>query len=85
MDNVIGVMDSAHKHLTTQQIFYVEISRARESAVLYTDNRDRLRETLEQVTGARISALETQERIPSTSRSIEKFSLSRQSSIERAL
>ena len=58
MDNVIGVMDSAHKHLTPQQIFYVEISRARESAVLYTDNRDRLRDTLEQVTGAQISALE---------------------------
>ena len=85
MDNVIGVMDSAHKHLTTQQIFYVEISRARESAVLYTDNRDRLRETLEQVTGARISALETQERLPSASRSIENFQPSRQPSMERAL
>ena len=58
VDRIIGVMDSAHPHLTHQKAFYVEISRARESALLVTDNRQKLGETLSTQTGIRIAALE---------------------------
>ncbi len=58
VDNIIGVMHSAHPHLTNQKAFYVEISRARESATLITDNIQRLGETLKEQTGERIAALE---------------------------
>jgi conjugative relaxase-like TrwC/TraI family protein len=58
VDNIIGVMHSSHPHLTNQKAFYVEISRARESATLITDNIQRLGETLKEQTGERIAALE---------------------------
>ncbi|MDE0006241.1 MAG: relaxase domain-containing protein [Rhodospirillaceae bacterium] len=58
VDNVIAGMESGHPHLTTQKSFYVEISRARDRAVLVTDDAARLKEQLEQATGERISALE---------------------------
>ena len=44
--------------LSTQKSFYVEISRARHSAELVTDDVKMLRETLEAATGERVSALE---------------------------
>ena len=53
MDNVIAVLDSTHQELTTQKIFYVEISRAKDSAVLITDDQDSLAFTLEQNTGSK--------------------------------
>ena len=58
---VIAAMEANHPHLTTQQIVYVEISRARDRAELVTDDRDTLRERLEAGTGERISALEAVE------------------------
>jgi ATP-dependent exoDNAse (exonuclease V) alpha subunit len=58
VDNIIGVMHSSHPHLSHQKAFYVEISRARESATLITDDRQRLGATLTQETGERIAALE---------------------------
>ena len=58
VDNVIAAMGANHPHLTTQKIFYVEISRARDRAELVTDDAKALREQLEAVTGERISALE---------------------------
>ncbi|MDE0276804.1 MAG: relaxase domain-containing protein [Defluviicoccus sp.] len=58
VDNVIAVMESRHRHLTTQKSFYVEISRARDRAELVTDDAKALREQLEAVTGERIAALE---------------------------
>ena len=58
VDNVIAVMQASHPHLTTQKSFYVEISRARLSAELVTDDAKALRETLEAATGERVSALE---------------------------
>ncbi len=58
VDNVIAVMEARHPHLTTQKLFYVEISRARHCAELVTDDAKALRETLEAATGERISALE---------------------------
>ena len=58
VDNVIAVMEASHPHLTTQKSFYVEISRARYSAELVTDDRNALREHLEAATGERVAALE---------------------------
>ena len=58
MDNVIAVMESRHRHLTTQKSFYVEISRARDRAELVTDDAADLKAQLEAVTGERIAALE---------------------------
>ncbi len=58
VDHVIAAMESAHPHLSTQKSFYVEISRARDSAELVTDDAEKLREHLETATGERISALE---------------------------
>ncbi len=58
VDRVIAVMEAKHPRLTTQKSFYVEISRARHSAELVTDDAKALRETLEAATGERVSALE---------------------------
>ena len=58
VDNVIAVMEAKHPKLSTQKSFYVEISRARHSAELVTDDATTLRETLEAATGERVSALE---------------------------
>ena len=58
VDRVIAVMEAKHPKLSTQKSFYVEISRARHSAELVTDDAKELRETLEAATGERVSALE---------------------------
>ena len=57
-DKVIAVLDSGHGHLANQQTFYVEISRARDEAIILTDNREQLAETLEENTGEVLTALE---------------------------
>ena len=57
-DGVIAVLDSGHGSLTDQSTFYVEISRARDSAVVLTDNCEQLVEVLEAHTGERATALE---------------------------
>ena len=57
-DHVIAVLDSGHGALADQSTFYVEISRARESAVVLTDNCEQLVEVLEAHTGERATALE---------------------------
>ena len=56
-DGVIAVLDSSHGALTDQSTFYVEISRARDRAVVLTDNLEQLVEVLEANTGERASAL----------------------------
>ena len=61
VDTVIAAMEAKHPNLTTQQMLYVEISRARDRAELVTDDRAGLREQLEAVTGERIAALEAVE------------------------
>ena len=58
VDSVIAVMEAKHPNLSTQKGFYVEISRARHSAELVTDDAKALRETLKAATGERVSALE---------------------------
>ncbi len=57
-DRVIAVLDSGHGALVDQATFYVEVTRAREEAVILTDNRGQLAETLEERTGLRMTALE---------------------------
>ena len=57
-ERVIAVLDSGFGRLTNQQTFYVQLSRARENAVVLTDNREQLVETLEANTGERITALD---------------------------
>ena len=57
-ENVIAVLDSGHGLLSNQQTFYVEISRARENAIILTDNREQLVDTLESHPGLSVTALE---------------------------
>ena len=57
-DRVIAVLDSGHGVLSDQATFYVEISRARDQAIVLTDNIEQLVETLEDHTGETLTALE---------------------------
>ena len=57
-DYVIAILDSTHPDLTTQKMLYVEASRAREGAIVITDDRENLADTLEMNTGDRPSAME---------------------------
>ncbi len=57
-DRVIAVLDSGLGALADQATFYVEVTRARDEAVILTDNRGQLAETLEERTGMRMTALE---------------------------
>ena len=61
VDTVIAAMEARHPNLSNQKTLYVEISRARDRAVLVTDDREALRERLEAASGERISALEAVE------------------------
>ena len=57
-EGVIAVLDSSHGALTDQSTFYVEISRARERAVVLTDNAEELVKVLAENTGERPTAIE---------------------------
>ena len=46
VDNVIAILDSTHAELTNQKTFYVEVSRARDRAIILTDDREQLAQTL---------------------------------------
>ncbi|MCY4122756.1 MAG: hypothetical protein OXG72_17750, partial [Acidobacteria bacterium] len=58
VDRNISAMPAEHPRLTDQRAFYVAISRARESAVLVTDDAHRLADQLERATGERLAALD---------------------------
>lgn len=60
-ENVICAMDSDHRHLTNQRIFYVAISRASHNVKIVTDNKERLCDTLKRASGNKLSAIEHQE------------------------
>jgi conjugative relaxase-like TrwC/TraI family protein len=55
---VFANAESYHKNLTNQQSFYVTISRARDSAYLYVDNKEQFLNTLNKYLGEKTSALE---------------------------
>ncbi|MEX0301298.1 MAG: ATP-dependent RecD-like DNA helicase [Leisingera sp.] len=57
VDRVIVAMRSTER-LATQKSFYVEISRARDEAMLLTEDPDRLSKTIERETGIRQTALD---------------------------
>ncbi|MDE0460660.1 MAG: relaxase domain-containing protein, partial [Chromatiales bacterium] len=57
-ERVIAVLDTGAGPLVNRQTLYVQLSRARERAVVLTDNREQLLETLEANTGERLTALE---------------------------
>ncbi len=57
-DQVIAVLDADQGAIAGQAAFYVELTRARDNAVLLTDDRDGLVEALETATGDELSALE---------------------------
>ena len=57
VNNIIVGM-TANERLSDQKSFYVDISRARNSAVLVTDNPDKLADKIEKNTGERSSALD---------------------------
>ena len=58
MDTVIPAMEAKPPNVTTQQLLYVEISRAQDRTELVIDDRAGLGEQLEAVTGERIAALD---------------------------
>jgi len=58
--NVIAVCESYRKALTSQKNFYVEISRAKERAIIITDNQEKTIKQLKLNTGIEISAREHQ-------------------------
>ena len=57
-DRAIAVADAGHGHLGGLQGFYVQISRARDTAVVLTDDRESLAAALEADSGERLTALE---------------------------
>jgi conjugative relaxase-like TrwC/TraI family protein len=57
-DNVIINLESWRSKLSNQQAFYVEISRAKNNAIIYTDNKEQIQRQLTTNTGEKHSALE---------------------------
>ena len=58
VDRIIAAMPADHPKLTTQQAFYVAISRARDRAELVTDDAWKLADQLQRATGERVAALD---------------------------
>ena len=57
-DRAIAVADAGHGHLGGLQSFYVQVSRARDNAVVLTDDRESLAAALEADSDDRLTALE---------------------------
>ena len=58
VDRIVAAMPADNARLTTQQAFYVAISRARDRAELVTDDAWKLADQLEKATGERVAALD---------------------------
>ncbi len=58
VDRIIAAMPADNSRLTTQQAFYVAISRARDRAELITDDAWKLADQLQRATGERVAALD---------------------------
>ena len=58
VDRIIAAMPADHSRLTTQQAFYMAISRARDRAELITDDAWKLADQLQKATGERVAALD---------------------------
>ena len=79
VDRVIAISEASHPHLTTQKAFYVAISRARENVTLITDDKEVLKDTLEQQTGEKIAALDLE---PERAKPCKEQSNDREASLE---
>jgi ATP-dependent exoDNAse (exonuclease V) alpha subunit len=60
-DNVIAVIESYRKNLTSQKTFYVEVSRAKNDISLIVDNKEKVINQLDIMTGEKSSGLEVKE------------------------
>ena len=58
VDRIVAAMPAGNPRLTDLRAFYVAISRARDAAVLVTDDAHRLAGQLERATGERLAALD---------------------------
>ena len=58
VDRIVAAMPAGNPKLTDQRAFYVAISRARETAMLVTDDAHKLAGQLERATGERLAALD---------------------------
>ena len=58
VDRIVAAMPAGNPRLTDLRAFYVEISRARDTALLVTDDAHRLADQLERATGQRLAALD---------------------------
>ncbi len=56
--HVIGIMDSKEKDLTSQATFYVNMTRAQETATFVVDDKERVYDALKNLTGEKDSALQ---------------------------
>ena len=79
VDRVIAISEASHPHLTTEKAFYVAISRARENVTLITDDKEVLKDTLEQQTGEKIAALDLE---PERAEPCKEQSNDREASLE---
>ncbi|MYB13381.1 MAG: hypothetical protein F4X42_09025 [Rhodospirillaceae bacterium] len=58
VDRIVAAMPAGNPKLTDQRAFYVAISRARETAMLVTDDAHKLADQLQRATGERLAALD---------------------------
>ena len=58
VDRILAAMPAENPNLVNQRAFYVAISRARDAAMLVTDDAHRLADRLERATGERLAALD---------------------------
>lgn len=64
--------ESKRMNLQSQQNYYVAISRAKEKAIVYTDNKDKLAKQLESHTGQKESAIQGRDEPPQPRRETER-------------
>ncbi|MFC0205312.1 MobF family relaxase [Novosphingobium soli] len=71
-DKGIGAMHSSEQNLSTQRLSYVMLTRVRFDVEIFTNDRDRLLQTISHNTGDKLSALETTgEKDPGGSRRLD--------------
>ena len=58
VDRIVAALPAGNPKLTDQRAFYVAISRARETAMLVTDDAHKLADQLQRATGERLAALD---------------------------
>jgi conjugative relaxase-like TrwC/TraI family protein len=67
-NDVVAIMDSKERALTSQIGFYVSISRSADTLALVVDDKERVLNTLQRQTGLKASAMETEGRMENLTR-----------------